>query len=205
MSENCTNYETGEFSINQWVGLNNDECSVQTKERESAAYGEYILSNFRPCNEDCNASSARKIADQHPQMQIHDGYGWISSGGCKVDDDSNVRLGTTVTNPKLINQLFERPYLTVPYMGNGCFYPNDESELLFSDQTGEKRSCNVLSGVSINNYFTPMIHELEKNIQNPENLIEEENGWIRGGESTRKNLKEIDYKRVCTSSVNKVN
>ena len=205
MSENCINYDHGEFNINQWVGLNDDENTVQIKEKESAAYGEYVLSNFRSCGNDCGASEIRKIADKHPEMQITDGYGWVSSGGCKVDDDSNMRLGNKITNPRLVNQLFERPYLTVPYMGNGCYYPNKESNLIFSEQTGEKRSCNVLSGVTIDNYFTPMISDLERNIQNPENLIEETNGWIRGGESTRKNLKEIDYKRVCLSSVDNRN
>ena len=202
MSKNCVNYDDGEFNINQWVGLNDDECTVQTKERESAAYGEYVLSNFKPCQNDCGASKARKLAEQHPQMQINDGYGWVSSGGCKVDDDSKIRLGNKLTNPRLVNQLFARPYLTVPYMGNGCYYPNKESDLIFSEQTGEKRSCNVLSGVTIDNYFTPMIDDLKNNIQNPENLIEETQGWIRGGESTRKNLKEINYKRVCSPSSN---
>ena len=196
MNNNCLNFDEGEFTINQWVGLNDDQCTVEAKERESSAYGEYMLNNFKPCG-DCGASKARKMAEKHPQMQISDGYGWVSSGGCKVDEDSNIRLGDKLTNPKLINQLFERPYLTVPYMGNGCYYPNKESNLIFSEQTGEKRSCNVLSGVTIDNYFTPMINDLKNNIQNPDNLIEETHGWVRGGESTRKNLKDINYKRVC--------
>ena len=88
---NCIEHEVGEFNINQWVGLRDDECTVDTYERESAAPGEYILGNFRPCG-DCGATKAREIAEQHPQMQVSDGVGWISSGGCKVDDDSNIIL-----------------------------------------------------------------------------------------------------------------
>jgi hypothetical protein len=201
MSNNCIEHEVGEFNINQWAGLRDDECTIDTYERESAAPGEYVLSSFRPCG-DCGATKAREIAEQHPQMQVSDGVGWISSGGCKVDDDSNARFGCKITNPRLVHQLFERPYLTVPYMGNGCYRPNKESRLIFSEQTGEKRSCNVLAGVTIDNYYTPMIGELKKNIQNPKNLIEETYGWVRGGVSTRKNLKDIDYKRVCLPSIN---
>ena len=58
-----------------------------------------------------------------------------------------------------------------------------------------------MAGVTIGNYYTPMIGELKRNIQNPKNLIEETYGWVRGGVSTRKNLKDIDYKRVCLPSI----
>ena len=47
-----------------------------------------------------------------------------------------------------------------------------------------------------------MINCLSENIQNPKNIIEETYGWVRGGVSTRKNLKDIDYKRVCLPSIN---
>jgi len=196
MSNNCVNYQTGELVTNQWSRLKDDDCAIKSHNRESEGINNYMMSNFKQCN-DCGAKTAREIALKQPEMQVSDGVGWVSAGGCKVDDDSRVRNGCKLTNPKIINQLFTRPYLTVPYMGNGCFRPDKESDLLFSEQTGEKRSCNVLSGVSIGNFFTPMIPDLEKEIQNPENLIDETNGWIRGGESTRQNLKEIDYKRVC--------
>ena len=200
MNHHCVEHQAGDFTVNQWVGLKDDKCTVDIKERESAASCEYLLSNFRPCG-DCGASKARDVASKQPQMQISDGVGWVSAGGCKVDDDSKVRLGGEMTNPRIINQLFERPYLTVPYMGNGCYYPDKESRLIQSEQTGEKRSCNVLSGVTIDNYFTPMLESLKKDIQDPRLLIEETNGWVRGGVSTRKNLKDIDYKRVCLSSI----
>ena len=195
MENNCITPETGNFGINEWAGLHDDKCTVDTRENESQAVGNYYLSNFANCG--CGAPVARELAAQHPQMQVHDGYGWVSSGGCKVDDDSNARYGNKITNPRVIHQLFARPYMTVPYMGNGCFRPDKESDLIFSEDTGEKRSANVLAGVSIGNYYTPMIDCLRENIQNPDNLIEETYGWTRGGVSTRRNLKEIDYKRVC--------
>lgn len=198
---NCIQQETGNFTINQWVGLRDDNCAVNSYEKESLGPGNYVLSNFHSC--ECGAPGAREVAAQNPQMQVSDGYGWVSNGGCKVDDDSNVRLGCRLTNPRIINQLFTRPYLSIPYMGKGCYQPNNESNLIFGEDTGEKRSCNVLAGVTIDNFYTPMIGCLRENIQNPKNLIEETYGWIRGGESTRKNLKDIDYKRVCLPVIKK--
>lgn len=190
----CTKYDGEQFVINQQTRLRTDGCAIEVDQRESEGPGQYTLSNFHSC--DCGAEKVREIAFQHPQMIVRDGYGWGSTGGCKIDDDSNARLGCKHTNPRLIQQLYQRPYLTVPYMGNGCHYPDKESCLRFSEQTGEKRSCNVLAGVSIDRNI-PMIDCLKNNIQNPNNLIEETYGWIRGGESTRKNLKDIDYKGRC--------
>ncbi|MAE83969.1 MAG: hypothetical protein CMB80_14605 [Flammeovirgaceae bacterium] len=196
---NCANYQTREWATNQLGGLKDDECAIESYNREREGVGNYMLSNFKPCN-DCGATSARNIAIAQPLMQVSDGVGWGANGGCRIDHDSNVRHGTKITNPNVVQQLFSRPYLTVPYMGNGCFRPDDESELRFSEQTGEKRSCNVLSGVTIDNFFTPMIPHLSDHVQHHSHLIEDTHGWIRGGEATRQNLKEVDYKRVCSTN-----
>jgi len=192
---NCINYEGNQFVVNQQASLYSDRCAVKVDEKESAGPGEYLLSNYHSC--ECGAKDVESSALNQPSVMYRDGYG---IQGCKIDDDSNARFSQQ-TNPKLKQQLFQRPYATVPYMGNGCHYPDKESQLLFSEQTGEKRSCNVLAGVTIDNYFTPMIDCLKDNIQNPKNLIEETYGWTRGGISTRHNLKQVDYARRCLPEI----
>ena len=196
----CVHFKGGQFAINQKTSLESDPCSIQIDEQESMGPGKYVLSNFHSCQ--CGGEDARAIAYEQPTVNFKDGFGWGSMNGCKVDDDSQVRLGCKHTNPRLIQQLYHRPYLTVPYMGNGCYYPDKESSLQFSEQTNEKRSCNVLAGVTIDR-FIPMIDCLEENVQNPKNLIEETYDWVRGGEATRRNLKDVDYKRRCTPHVSR--
>ena len=83
MSNNCIEHEVGKFSINQWVGLKDDECTVNTNERESAAPGEYILGNF-----DINESLVPHIealevrfTTRANMVQKKDGItGWVDGG-----------------------------------------------------------------------------------------------------------------------------
>ena len=78
-----------------------------------------------------------------------------------------------------------------------------EYQIIQGDQTRDKRECNVLSGVTIENYFDPLIESVESTIQNPENLIEEaaDSKWIRGGTPTRQIVKDIDYLQRCSDSL----
>ena len=68
----------------------------------------------------------------------------------------NLEYGKVRKYPKCNNQLFERPYLTVPYMGRGSGNSEIETKLLPGEDTNQKRQCNTLSGITIDNYFTPL-------------------------------------------------
>ena len=62
------------------------------------------------------------------------------------------------------------------------------------------RSCNVLSGSSTLEYsITPMINKLEKEVQNPKNIIQEDSldSWIRGGIPSRQVARNIDFIKRC--------
>ena len=89
-------------------------------------------------------------------------------------------------------------------MGRGAGNSEIESQVIQGEQTRSKRECNVLSGVTIENYFTPLLDILEENIQKPENLIQEDNDkkWIRGGIPSRQIVKDIDYLQRCSDTMN---
>ena len=89
-------------------------------------------------------------------------------------------------------------------MGRGSGNSQIEYQVLQGEQTREKRECNVLSGVNIENYFTPLIDPIQNTIQNPENLIEEASDptWIRGGVPSRQIVKDIDYLQRCSDTLN---
>ena len=120
-------------------------------------------------------------------------------GAYVIDDSTNLRVGKTKKFPKCPNQLFTRPYATVPYMGRGIGDPNIELDVLSGENTHLRRQCNVLSGVSIPHQFTPMIDHLSENVQNPVHIVEEvaDAGWVRGGVPTHLVVRDADYAARC--------
>jgi hypothetical protein len=111
-------------------------------------------------------------------------------------------VGLSKKFPKCKNQLFTRPYKTIPFMGRGFLRPDEESELIFAEDTKIKRSCNTLSGISIPHVFTSQIDHISWNIQNPTHLIQEYNdpAWRRGGSDTRLVVRDYDYSIRCNKA-----
>ena len=197
-NQNCVNYDEVNFNLQQLTKLQEDPCFLKERTKQSLAIGNYNLSNFNTC--DCNINQVITRATENPAITFRDGYG-ISE--CNVNNDSALRVGRTRKFPKCPDQLFERPIATIPYMGRGSGNSQIEHQILQGEQTREKRQCNVLSGVTIENYFTPLIDVVESNIQKPSNLIQEENDkkWIRGGIPSRQIVKDIDYLQRCSDSL----
>ena len=84
-------------------------------------------------------------------------------------------------------------------MGRGVPHPNEESALQPGESTTMKRSCNTLAGVSIENFFTPLVDNLRNNVQNTKHIIPEDSSdsWVRGGLSSRAMVRNFDYIQRC--------
>jgi hypothetical protein len=138
-----------------------------------------------------------KNATDNVAVPFKNGYG--TEQACVVDDGSKLRWGLQKAYPKCNQQLYERPYKTVPYMGRGFLRPNEESELIFSEDTKVKRSCNTLSGISVPMQYMPLVDHLSANVQAPVHLIQEYNdpAWRRGGIISRNVIRDVDYAARC--------
>ena len=64
-------------------------------------------------------------------------------GGCNVDDNSKLKIGTIQTSTKSRISLQQRPFLTVPFLGRGPSRPVEESQLQQGGYLGNKKSCNL--------------------------------------------------------------
>ena len=87
-----------------------------------------------------------------------------------------------------IDQLFARPFATVPYLGRGGGNPILESQLQQGETIRDLKSVSTISETTYIDYNQyPMSDDLRKQISNPANSVEElaMNGWIRGGASSR--------------------
>ena len=193
-----SNFQNGSgFSLYGNTRLSYDKCSKTSSENQSQGPGDYSVSNHYACS--CRAPQTSQIAYNQPVVNFRDGYGVSGMKGCTIDQDSLMRNGQLLTNLRCKNQLFSRPYLTVPYMGRGTGDPCYEGNILAGEDTSQARACNTLSEVTINNSFYPLVPCLQENIQNPIHLIPEvaQHGWIRGGIPSRQWVKNVDYQVKC--------
>ena len=76
---------------------------------------------------------------------------------------------------------------------------DNETLLKDSSQTSVDKPCNVYSGVTLINQYTPMIPSLAETVQNRKHIIQEDNdqSWVRGGIPTREMVRNMDYIKNC--------
>ena len=193
---NSINYKEEIFNIQGLTKLNEDECYKKLNNKTIIKSGNYQTRQFK--DPMCEAPTTLELSLQHPTLMYNDGYGWTSSNGCNIDNDSKLRNSKNLTNLNCIHQLNERPHLTTPSLTNCNKNIKKESNLIFSKNTYVKRPCNTLSGISIDR-FIPQIPIIKKNIQNPSNIIQEINNknWVRGGQPSRQYIKNKDYLNKC--------
>ena len=171
-----------------------DTCYQELRTMQSMGVGDYQVSNHYDC--DTMIKDTINTATENHAMHFKNGY---DVAGNVVDDSTKLRIGATRKFPKCPNQLFTRPFLTIPYMGRGAGNMDLETQINPGNMTRVKRSVNTLSGVTIPHYFTPLVPHLEYNVQNPEHIVTEvvDNAWVRGGSNSRNVIRDADYLERC--------
>ena len=177
-----------EGSFNTGTRRNEDDGMISYKDGMDKKFASYTTMNFY------NDNSRQKF------MKSLDNVGMSATNnrdgfGSHVDTESGL-LKSVLTNDKIPQQLETRPY-NVPYMGAGETHivePEVYSRLVSGAETRVKKATDALSGVSIDR-FIPMVPCLAKNIQNTDHIIPEY--WIRGGESSRAYIQNVDYFKMC--------
>lgn len=183
------------YKVNIKTKTHDDQCYLDVHTGQSRGPGNYQTKSYFDC--DRSIKQTVDIATNNHTMTFKNGYGAPES---LVDEYSNLRFGASRENPKCPNQLFHRPNGGAPYKGRGIGDMNIESRLLPGEDTTTTRPCNVLSGAStLDRVMVPLVPHLDKNVQNPEHLIEEvaEDGWVRGGSPSRLVIRDVDYLQRC--------
>lgn len=190
-AQNCSPMDCA-APVHTETDLTSDDCLQKERTRQSVQGSDYMLSNYRQC--DCEIEPVVSNASQNRGLLVKDGYG---INKCTVDGDSRLRIGNVESRPKPCQQLFTRPYATVPYMGRGSGNSEVESFIRSGKQTFQQGTVSLLENQvrTYNNNITPLVPNLEKQVQNPINLVEEVNDakWVRGGVPTRQIVKDLDY------------
>ena len=196
---NCINVDgSKKFNVNYKAMSHDDKCFVDIDTRQSIGPGNYGVTNLYDC--ECLIPNTVKNATDNVFMTFKNGYGTENS--CVVDDGSKLRIGLHKKYPKCNQQLFERPYKTVPYMGKGILRVDEDTQLKFAEPTSIKRSSNTLSAVTLVNQWTPLVEHLYATIQDPIHIVQEsvQSDWRRGGSDTRLIIRDQDYSTRCNKA-----
>jgi hypothetical protein len=183
-----------DYTFHNLTRTDDDTCYLSERDIQNEKFGSYLTRNYYESM--CGAKKAIEFSTRQPVMFIKDGYGTTGAGGCNVDQDSNLRIGSIQTNPKCRISLYARPFATVPYLGRGPHRPIIESQIQQGDYVVNRKSCNTVTTQSfLPNIYVPHVPTLSATITNPTNLIEESaaEGWIRGGVPSRELIRDQDY------------
>ena len=196
----CTQQEANakEFNLFTRASLLSDRVAVDLDIIQSQGPGYYTMENMNGCG--CELKDARDVQLSQPVINFQGGKGWMGENGCLIDIDSQLRKSDDrLTNKRYIHQLTEREHLTTGNLIRGYHDVDVETVIQSGNNTSDDRSCNSLTGITIGNYFTPMIPRLQDEIQDPNHIIPENamDTWVRGGLPTRQMQRNSDYMRRC--------
>ncbi len=187
-----------DFSLYKKASIKDDPVAIDLDIIQSQGPGNYFLNNTHGCG--CELKDVRDVQLSQVTVNFNGGAGWIGEKGCLVDTDTSLRQNDDkITNKNYIHQLVEREHLTTGDLTRGFFDVDIDSVIRSGNITSDDRACNSLTGVTIGNYFTPMIPKLRDEVQNLEHIIPENSmdSWVRGGLPTRQMQRNEDYLRRC--------
>ena len=185
---------THNYIFDNLTRIGDDTCGITARDTQNNAMGSYTTLNyFLPY---CGMKKPIEFATQQPAIMYNGGYGNSGAGGCNIASDSKLRIGTIQTHPKCRISLYQRPFVTVPYLGRGPPRPVMEARLQQGAMIQDQKSCKTIMEKSFGAYTrTPLIPSVQATIQNPANLVEgvAANGWIRGGLPSRELTRDQEY------------
>ena len=182
-----------DYKFDNMSRLGFDDCDISQRNLQNVKNGNYTTTNYF-VNE-CNMSKPINFATNQPNVFYNGGYE-TGAGGCNIDVNSNLKIGSIQTNPRCRISLYERPFKTVPYLGRGPVNPVLESQIQQGDFAKNKKSISGTTEKSyINYHHYPLIPSLKATINNPTNLIEydADSKWVRGGVHSRHHARNNDY------------
>jgi hypothetical protein len=171
--------------FNQSGRMGNTPTDESQRTVQNSAYLNTILTHF---SSDKMSSSHVDFATQFPGVMVSGTNGGTGLGALGVDVESNLLWKTNPERPLEKLQLFQRPFLTVPYLGRGSCDTMLESQLMQGETVrGLKSASTVMEQNFLPLDQYPLDPEKRARSQEARYSVEELalDGWVRGGKSTR--------------------
>ena len=170
--------------------LDSDHTTKIRKDLDNNRYADYMLGGYGPSSLGTPKDLHVMFATQQPGIL----YSGLAHGqglhGDIVDFDSHLTFKSVKPSrpaPADRVQLFQRPFVTVPYLGRGIGNPVIESQLLQGEQTYDARSISTVMESSTLKFLPPVNTSMQGKVDNSAFVQEIAlDGWTRGGAQTRK-------------------
>jgi hypothetical protein len=177
---------------NDQTRLRYDSCARHSYDEQSKGSGHYTTEAPGWRWGETKTEYSRNMSEPFHYQKVY-------RNGSEVDKESSL-IHAPLTDPRLINQVYTRPYLG-SYMGAGQSSTDNkdtESELFHGLDTrgGSRKACNVLAGVSIDRF------ECLPEYGNPQRVQHIVEPWIRGGDHTRDYVRRVNYEQRLKNSKN---
>jgi hypothetical protein len=175
------------YVFNNISGIRSDMTDQTQQNIQNTRFGAYTVSNYFSENP---SDQQIKFASSQPGLYVSDRG--VAPGAVDVES----HLFTPRSDHAV--QLFQRPFLTVPYLGRGSGDPTLESRLQQGEIVSDKKSVSTISELSYIDYSSyPMMDSLKQQIGNPVNSVQElaMDGWVRGGVSAREMVSNQAFSR----------
>ena len=181
------------YTFENMARIGNDNTCIDQKTLQNVGYSNYMLQNYFAS--DCTMKNPIDLATTQPGVFYRGGYN-SGSGGCNIDDSSNLQIGSIQTQPKCRIDLFQRPFATIPYLGRGTVNPVVESQMLQGEFGSNRRTSTDITEKSYLSYYqTPLLNDVKDRMTNPSYSVEgvASKGWIRGGVPSRELTRDNEY------------
>lgn len=176
---------TSSYFFNNAGRIGADVTDQSQRNVYNTRFTNYTLSDYFS---DKTTDSHVQFATKQPAVMFSGTTHGAGLHSSVVDDESILKLKVEQDHAVEKLQLFQRPFVTVPYLGRGSCDPALESQLLQGEMISDKKSASTIMDKSFSQYaLYPTDKKMEERVNNAAHNVEEAalDGWVRGGMSTR--------------------
>ena len=114
------------YTFDNLTRIGNDKCGIGERDVQNKNFSKYQTQSYFA--QDCGMSKPIHFATQQPNI-FYKGSHQMGIGGCNVDDNSALMIDHGQNRPKCRISLYQRPFVTFPYLGRGACHPDLDSQL----------------------------------------------------------------------------
>ena len=99
---------THSYTFDKLGRIGDDECNLSQRNVQNAEFGSYSVQNY--FLKYCGMKKPIEFATSQPNIFYNGGFGnFCGAGGCNIQSDSNLKIGSIQTHPKCRISLYQRP------------------------------------------------------------------------------------------------